>query len=64
MRRRFPCLVRCIKLWLTGEALLTQLCTFGVVVDVGSRDETPGVNDGASHVLEVMAFKSTRNRSD
>jgi predicted Zn-dependent peptidase len=33
-----------------------------VVVDVGSRDEEPGVNDGVCHMMEAMAFKTTTNR--
>lgn len=41
---------------------LFQLCTFGVVVDAGSRDEQPGVNDGVCHLLEAMSFKSTSTR--
>lgn len=39
-----------------------QLCTFGVVVDGGSRDEEPGVSDGVSHMLEALAFRSTGKR--
>lgn len=38
----------------------TQLCTFGVVVDAGSRDEVPGEEDGVCHLFEAMAFKSTQ----
>ena len=40
-----------------------QLCTFGVVVDAGSRDEVPGQEDGVCHLFEAMAFKSTHNMS-
>lgn len=39
----------------------TQLCTFGLVVDAGSRDEALGQEDGVCHLFEAMAFKSTRN---
>ena len=40
-----------------------QLCTFGVVVDAGSRDEVPGEEDGVCHLFEAMAFRSTNNMS-
>ncbi|WP_309229828.1 pitrilysin family protein [Blastococcus sp. TML/M2B] len=36
--------------------------TVGIWVDVGSRDETPGVA-GASHFLEHLLFKGTTSRS-
>eukprot|EP00640_Fibrocapsa_japonica_P001792 CAMPEP_0113936676 /NCGR_PEP_ID=MMETSP1339-20121228/3515_1 /TAXON_ID=94617 /ORGANISM="Fibrocapsa japonica" /LENGTH=455 /DNA_ID=CAMNT_0000939209 /DNA_START=269 /DNA_END=1636 /DNA_ORIENTATION=+ /assembly_acc=CAM_ASM_000762 len=39
-----------------------QLSTFGVLVDAGSRYEPPHLS-GASHLMELMAFKSTFNRS-
>ncbi|GAA4097065.1 MULTISPECIES: pitrilysin family protein [Streptomyces] len=36
--------------------------TFGIWVQVGSRDETPTLN-GATHYLEHLLFKGTRKRS-
>ncbi|MFF5565071.1 M16 family metallopeptidase [Streptomyces sp. NPDC012623] len=36
--------------------------TFGIWVQVGSRDETPALN-GATHYLEHLLFKGTRRRS-
>jgi len=42
-------------------AMHGQLCTFGLVVDAGSRDEASGQEDGVCHLFEAMAFKSTRN---
>ena len=36
--------------------------TFGIWVQVGSRDETPTLN-GATHYLEHLLFKGTRQRS-
>ncbi|GAA1195750.1 pitrilysin family protein [Streptomyces hebeiensis] len=36
--------------------------TFGIWVQVGSRDETPALN-GATHYLEHLLFKGTRKRS-
>ena len=36
--------------------------TFGIWVNVGSRDETPVLN-GATHYLEHLLFKGTRKRS-
>jgi predicted Zn-dependent peptidase len=36
--------------------------TFGIWVQVGSRDETPALN-GATHYLEHLLFKGTRQRS-
>eukprot|EP00611_Tribonema_gayanum_P027266 TRINITY_DN668_c0_g1_i1.p1 TRINITY_DN668_c0_g1~~TRINITY_DN668_c0_g1_i1.p1 ORF type:complete len:535 (-),score=102.85 TRINITY_DN668_c0_g1_i1:78-1682(-) len=39
-----------------------QLCTFGVLVNAGSRHETEE-NQGVSHLLELMAFKSTPRRA-
>ncbi|CBJ31604.1 Mitochondrial Processing Peptidase alpha subunit [Ectocarpus siliculosus] len=38
------------------------LCTFGIVVNAGSRLETD-LNTGTCHLLELMAFKSTATRS-
>ncbi|CAM9416129.1 unnamed protein product, partial [Hapterophycus canaliculatus] len=38
------------------------LCTFGIVVNAGSRLETDE-NTGTCHLLELMAFKSTQTRS-
>lgn len=40
----------------------TPAASIGLYVDCGSIYETP-VSLGASHLLERMAFKSTRNRS-
>jgi predicted Zn-dependent peptidase len=41
-----------------------QLCNFGVFVDAGSRCEAPGGagSRGATHLTELMAFKSTHKR--
>lgn len=41
-----------------------QLCNFGVFVDAGSRCEIPGEasSRGATHLTELMAFKSTHKR--
>lgn len=41
-----------------------QLCNFGVFIDAGSRVEGVGVagQRGATHLLELMAFKSTGKR--
>ncbi|MEV8536864.1 pitrilysin family protein [Streptomyces sp. NPDC051211] len=36
--------------------------TFGIWVNVGSRDETPALN-GATHYLEHLLFKGTKKRS-
>ena len=38
-----------------------QLCNFGVFIDAGSRVEAPGTAGirGATHLTELMAFKST-----
>src|SRR5207245_4705380 len=36
--------------------------SIGIWVDVGSRDEQPGV-EGFSHFIEHMVFKGTRRRS-
>lgn len=36
--------------------------TFGIWVQVGSRDETPTLN-GATHYLEHLLFKGTKKRS-
>ena len=36
--------------------------TFGIWAQVGSRDETPGLN-GATHYLEHLLFKGTKQRS-
>eukprot|EP00904_Undaria_pinnatifida_P000971 jgi/Undpi1/10875/HiC_scaffold_3.g01401.m1 len=38
------------------------LCTFGIIINAGSRLETE-VNTGTCHLLELMAFKSTTTRS-
>ncbi|KAF7843418.1 mitochondrial-processing peptidase subunit alpha-like [Senna tora] len=40
----------------------TPAATIGLYVDSGSIYETP-ISSGASHLLERMAFKSTKNRS-
>jgi len=42
-----------------------QLCNFGVFVDAGSRVEVPGLSGsrGCTHLMELMAFKSTTNRN-
>lgn len=37
--------------------------TIGVLLDYGSRDERPGEEDGAGHLLEAVAFHSTENRT-
>ncbi|CAM9867093.1 unnamed protein product [Phaeothamnion confervicola] len=39
-----------------------QLCTFGVLVDAGSRHETD-TETGTCHLMELTAFKSTERRS-
>jgi len=39
-----------------------QVTAFGMFVDAGSKYETDS-NNGVSHMLEHMAFKSTKNRS-
>ncbi len=45
------------------EAMPTvRSATFGIWVNVGSRDETPSLA-GASHYLEHLLFKGTRRRS-
>jgi len=39
-----------------------QLCTIGVLVDAGSRFDPPS-STGASHLVELTAFKSTYNNT-
>jgi len=39
-----------------------QLCTFGLLVDAGSRYDAPS-EAGATHLMELTAFKSTFQRS-
>jgi len=46
----------------TEEVSTVRSATFGVWVNVGSRDETPSVA-GASHFLEHLLFKGTTRRS-
>jgi len=46
----------------TEEVSTVRSATFGVWVNVGSRDETPSVA-GASHFLEHLLFKGTTRRN-
>src|SRR2546423_8782219 len=46
----------------TEEMPGVRSVTFGVWVDVGSRDERPSVA-GASHFLEHLLFKGTKKRT-
>ena len=46
----------------TEEVSTFRSATFGVWVNVGSRDETPAVA-GASHFLEHLLFKGTTRRN-
>ena len=46
----------------TEETYATS-STLGLFVDVGSRREVAGENDGACHVLQHCAFKSTGSRT-
>ncbi|CAM9328061.1 unnamed protein product [Discosporangium mesarthrocarpum] len=39
-----------------------QLCSFGLVADLGSRNEGEA-NVGACHLMELMSFKSTKTRT-
>src|SRR5215475_2980178 len=39
----------------------TRIVQCGIMLDIGSRDETP-VNQGIAHFWEHMAFKGTRKR--
>eukprot|EP00943_MAST-04B_sp_MAST-4B-sp1_P003517 g3517.t1 len=45
------------------EETYGQCSTVGFLITAGSRFETPGKNQGVSHVLEQLAFKSTKNRT-
>ena len=45
------------------EETYGQCSTIGFLITAGSRFETPGHNDGVSHVLEQLAFKSTEKRT-
>ncbi|GMN50663.1 hypothetical protein TIFTF001_019822 [Ficus carica] len=47
---------------IASQASATPAASIGLYVDSGSIYETP-VSFGASHLLERMAFKTTRNRS-
>ncbi|MPZ25192.1 MAG: insulinase family protein [Micromonosporaceae bacterium] len=47
---------------LTEAVPAMRSATFGIWVQVGSRDETPRLS-GASHFLEHLLFKGTRRRS-
>jgi len=47
---------------IASEETYGQLCTVGILVNVGSRLETEE-NQGVTHLLEAMAFKSTVGRS-
>ncbi|EFJ06291.1 hypothetical protein SELMODRAFT_448827 [Selaginella moellendorffii] len=49
-------------LTVASENTMGPTATIGVYVDSGSSHETP-FNSGVSHILERMAFKSTRNRT-
>jgi predicted Zn-dependent peptidase len=40
----------------------TAIVHCGIVLDIGSRDETPA-NQGIAHFWEHMAFKGTKKRS-
>ncbi len=46
----------------TDRMTTVETATVGAWVDVGARDEAPGIN-GISHLLEHMAFKGTKRRS-
>lgn len=39
----------------------TKIVHCGIMLDIGSRDETPA-NQGIAHFWEHMAFKGTRKR--
>ena len=45
------------------EETYGQCSSVGFLISAGSRFETPGSNAGVSHVLEQLAFKSTKNLS-
>ncbi|XP_012069060.1 mitochondrial-processing peptidase subunit alpha [Jatropha curcas] len=47
---------------IVSEALQNPAASIGVYIDCGSIYETP-LSCGATHLLERMAFKSTKNRS-
>ncbi|MCL7046487.1 hypothetical protein MKW94_000411 [Papaver nudicaule] len=47
---------------IASEATMSPAASIGLYVDCGSNNETPE-SCGVSHLLERMAFKSTRNRS-
>lgn len=47
---------------IVSEALSNPAASIGLYIDCGSIYETP-MSCGATHLLERMAFKSTRNRS-
>ncbi|XP_047308568.1 mitochondrial-processing peptidase subunit alpha-like [Impatiens glandulifera] len=47
---------------IASEASMNPAASIGLYVDCGSIYETP-ITSGASHLLERMAFKSTKNRS-